>query len=105
MKVLSIRGDKVYFDFTQEEYDILLRDGLQKWIDKKIGPNKIKVVSPDPQTVIPKSKPLTKKEMKEEDDFCNELLTLSVVAALEEGLKRDKCNCDGNCGDNCKCKK
>lgn len=113
MKVLSIRGNKVNFDFSQEEYDILLRDGLQKWIDAKIGPNKVKVVPPSLQ-LIPdkKAKPLTKKQLKEEEDFCNELLTLSVVAALKEGIERDSMFCDHanevpskcKCEEGCYCK-
>lgn len=113
MKVLSIRGNKVNFDFTEYEYDMLLRDGLQKWIDGKIGLNKIKVMAPDPTLIVEKTKPLTKKEQKEEDQFVNELLTLSVVAALKAGLEKDKeessllcdhanevpakCKCDTDC--------
>jgi len=91
MKVLDVKGNVYSFDFTQEEYDILLRDGLQKWIDKKIGKNKIKVMPPNLSLIVDKDiKPLSKKEQKEEDEFCNELLTIAVVDALKEGLKRDK---------------
>lgn len=112
MKVLNIRGNKVNFDFTQEEYDILLRDGLQKWIDAKVGPNKVKVVAPDLQLLLPKMKPLTKKQQKEEDAFCNELIGLAVNAAIKKGIEIDSMLCDHanevpaicKCEKNCYCK-
>ena len=111
MKVLDVKENVYSFEFEQEGHDILLRDGLQKWIDKKIGKNKIKVMPPDLSLIADRDmKPLSKKEQKEEDEFCNELLTIAIVAALKEGLKEDKknnssilCNHDNEVPAKCKC--
>ena len=84
MKVISIKGNKVTLDLSTEEYDILLINGLQKWIDKEFGENKVKVIPVDKEYKA--NKKAEKYEMG--DDFANECITISVNEALKEMIKR-----------------
>lgn len=122
MEVLSIKGNKVNCDFTESEYEMLFRVGLQIWIDRKVGLNKIKVLPPGNPTINTRVKPLTKKEMKEEKEFSDELVGLAVNEALKRKIEQEdgkdsmlcdhanevpaKCKCDEGCyckTHTCKC--
>jgi hypothetical protein len=110
MKVVKIRGNVVTLDLNEVEHDILLRSGLQIWIDDKIGPNKVKVLPPDLSLIPSKIRPLTKKQQKEEDKIVNEFLTIAVNEALKQAIDRkspilcdhanevpNTCTCDEDC--------
>lgn len=84
MKVISVKGNKVTFDFSEIEYNLLLTNGLQKWIDKEFGANKVKVIP------VSKGYRANKKIEKFElgDRFAKECITISVNEALKEMIKR-----------------
>lgn len=73
-------------DLTEEEHDILLRNGLQLWVDKTIGQNKVKVLPVDKNKKISKST----KQLEIGDEFAEELISISVVEALKEGIKKSE---------------
>ena len=86
MKVISLKGNKLTIDLTEDEHDILLRDGLQRWINKEFGENKLKVFPYDETTASNKNN----KSFEISDEFSEELISISFVEALKEQIKREE---------------
>jgi len=86
MKVLGIKGNVVTFDMTKQEENLLLIDGLQKWINKEIGENKLKVIPIDKDFKINKKT----KSVEIDDAFAKECVDLAVIEAIKLGIKMDK---------------
>lgn len=84
MKVLSIKGNKVNFDMSDEEYNTLFRHGLQSWINKEFGKNKIRVLPVD------KNIPTNGTVFEVTDDFSNECVQIAVIDAIKLGIKESK---------------
>jgi len=86
MKVISVRKNKATFDFTKKEEHALFKHGLQIWVDKEVGVNKLKVVDIDD---YPKSKkPETRVEI--DDKFSQECIELAVNDALKIYLDKNE---------------
>lgn len=86
MKIISIKGNNLTVDLSEEEYNILLRYGLQKWIDKNHGKNKVKV--------LPPCKTMDKKVKQYEmgEGFSKECVTIAVTEAIKDYIKKEKKN-------------
>ena len=84
MKVISVKGNVVTFDLSQDEHDILLRDGLQKWINKNIGENKVKVLPPN------EIKADKNNTCEIGDEFAKECIDLAIIEAIKLGIEMDK---------------
>ena len=84
MKVISIRKNKVTLELTEQENDILFRSGLQLWIDKEIGANKVKVLP----VGLDEKKPKTCIEV--DDEFNRECIEVAVIDALKIAIARHK---------------
>lgn len=86
MKVLGIKGNVVNFDMTEQEENLLLIDGLQKWINKEIGENKLRVIPVNKDFKINKKT----KSFEIDDAFAKECIDLAIIEAIKLGLKMDK---------------
>ena len=81
MKVIKINGNKVTIDLNEEEEGVLFRHGLQIWIDKNFGANKVKVMEPH----LYKGEKIAAKHSFE---LPSVLQKECIQMAFNEGLKR-----------------
>jgi len=80
MKILGFKGNVMSIDLTETEHDLLLRNGLQLYIDKELGKNKIKVIDA-------KNSNHNAKQFELGDEFAEELISLAVNNALREKIE------------------
>jgi hypothetical protein len=80
IKVISVRGNKITFDFTDEEANILFRTGLQLLFDKWFG-HKVVVLPVETMKLLKTDKKPKTFEVSDEIEH------LCIEEAVNEGLR------------------